>query len=127
MRIMDIVLSVPSILLAIVVVAILGPSLLNTVIAISVVSLPYVVRVVRASVLVEKQKDYVVASTAFGANWFRTYIIGVLPNCMGPLLVQATLSFSDGILSAAALGFWVLVYSRQRQSGVLCFQIHALI
>jgi ABC-type dipeptide/oligopeptide/nickel transport system permease subunit len=54
---------------------------------------------------VEKQKDYVLASRAFGASWFRTYVIGVLPNCMGLLLVQATLGFSDGILSAAALGF----------------------
>jgi ABC-type dipeptide/oligopeptide/nickel transport system permease subunit len=105
MRVMDILMSLPSILLSIVVVAILGPSLINTVLAIAVVALPNVVRVVRASVLVEKQKDYVMASTAFGASWFRTYVIGVLPNCMGPLLVQATLGFSDGILSAAALGF----------------------
>lgn len=105
MRFMDIVLSLPSILLSIVVVAILGPSLINAVIAISIVSLPNFVRTVRATVLVEKQKDYVMASTAFGANWFRTYVIGVLPNCLGPVLVQSTFGFSDGILSAAALGF----------------------
>lgn len=105
MRLMDIMLALPSILLAIVVVAILGPGLSNTVIAVAVVAVPYVVRVVRSSVLVEVKKNYVLASKSFGASWFRVYVINVLPNCMGPLLVQATLGFSDGILSAAALGF----------------------
>lgn len=105
MRLMDILLALPAILLAIVVVAILGPSLINTVIAVGIVTLPNVVRVVRASVLVEKKKNYVVASKSFGASWFRIYIINVLPNCTAPLLVQASFGFSDGILNAAALGF----------------------
>jgi ABC-type dipeptide/oligopeptide/nickel transport system permease subunit len=105
MRLMDIVLSLPSILLAIVVVAILGPSLINTVIAVGIVTLPNVVRIVRASILVEKKKNYVIASKSFGASWWRIYIINVLPNCMAPLLVQASFGFSDGILNAAALGF----------------------
>jgi ABC-type dipeptide/oligopeptide/nickel transport system permease subunit len=105
MRLMDIIMSLPSILLAIVVVAILGPSLTNTVIAVGIVSLPHVVRVVRASVMVEKKKNYVIASQTFGASWFRIYVLGVLPNCMAPLLVQASFGFSDGILNAAALGF----------------------
>ncbi len=105
MRVMDVLMALPSILLAIVVVAVLGPSLFNTIIAVGIVSLPKMVRIVRASVLVEKQKTYVVASRSFGASWFRVYIINVLPNCMAPLLIQATLGFSDGILNAAALGF----------------------
>lgn len=104
-RMMDILLALPSILLAIVVVAILGPSLINTVIAVGIVSLPNVVRIVRASVMVEKKKTYVVAAQSFGASWFRIYILNVLPNCMAPLLIQATFGFSDGILNAAALGF----------------------
>lgn len=105
MRFMDILLALPSILLAIVVVAILGPSLINTVIAVGIVTLPNVVRIVRASILVEKKKNYVVASKSFGASWFRIYIINILPNCMAPLLIQASFGFSDGILNAAALGF----------------------
>jgi ABC-type dipeptide/oligopeptide/nickel transport system permease subunit len=105
MRLMDIILALPSILLAIVVVAILGPSLANTVIAVGIVTLPNVVRVVRASILIEKKKTYVVASKSFGASWFRIYILNVLPNCMAPLLIQASFGFSDGILNAAALGF----------------------
>lgn len=105
MRLMDILMALPSILLAIVVVAVLGPSLINTVIAVGIVNLPSVVRIVRAAVLVEKKKNYVVASKSFGASWFRIYVINVLPNCMAPLLIQATFGFSDGILNAAALGF----------------------
>ncbi len=105
MRLMDILMALPSILLAIVVVAILGPSLINTVIAVGIVTLPNVVRVVRASILVEKKKTYVVASQSLGASWFRVYVINVLPNCMAPLLIQASFGFSDGILNAAALGF----------------------
>lgn len=105
MRLMDILMALPSILLAIVVVAVLGPSLMNTVIAVGIVNLPNVVRIVRAAIMVEKKKNYVVASRSFGASWFRIYVINVLPNCMAPLLIQATFGFSDGILNAAALGF----------------------
>jgi len=105
MRMMDVLMALPSILLAVVVVAILGPSLINTVIAVGIVYLPNVVRIIRSSVLVEKKKNYVIASRSFGASWFRVYVINVLPNCMAPLLIQATFGFSDGILNAAALGF----------------------
>lgn len=105
MRLMDIILALPSILLAIVVVAVLGPSLINTVLAVGIVTLPNVVRIVRSSVMVEKQKNYVIAAKTFGAGWFRIYVINVLPNCLAPLLVQASFGFSDGILNAAALGF----------------------
>lgn len=105
MRFMDIIMALPSILLAIVVVAVLGMSVTNTIIAIGIVSLPQFVRIVRASVLAEKNKNYVIATKSFGANWFRVHVLHILPNCMAPLLVQATLGFSDGILNAAALGF----------------------
>lgn len=105
MRAVDILMALPSILLSIVVVAILGPNLINTIIAVGVVSLPSIIRVVRASVLMEREKTYVTAAKSFGSGWFRIYLRGVLPNCMGPLLVQASFGFSEGILSAAALGF----------------------
>ena len=105
MRITDIVMSLPSILLAIVVVSILGTSLFNTVIAISVVSVPYFVRLVRASVMAEKAKDYVTCARCYGAGHIRIACINILPNCVAPITVQATLAFSDGILNIAALGF----------------------
>ena len=105
MRITDIVMSLPSILLAIVVVSILGTSLFNTVIAISVVSVPYFVRLVRASVMAEKAKDYVTCARCYGAGHLRIACVNILPNCVAPITVQAALAFSDGILNIAALGF----------------------
>jgi len=105
MRLMDLILSLPSILLAMVVVAILGPGFLNAIIAVSIVAVPSFVRLTRAQVLVEKNKNYVVASKMFGASHLRLIFRVILPNCFSPLLVQATLNFSEGILNAAALGF----------------------
>ncbi|MCB0366852.1 MAG: ABC transporter permease subunit [Bdellovibrionaceae bacterium] len=105
LRAVDILMSLPSILLAIVVVAVLGPSLTNAVIAVSIVALPSFIRIVRASVLAEKAKPYVDATVSFGASHTRIAVRNILPNCMAPIIVQATLGFSDGILNAAALGF----------------------
>jgi ABC-type dipeptide/oligopeptide/nickel transport system permease subunit len=105
MRCTDILMSLPSILLAIVVVAILGPGLQNTVIAVAVVAVPSFIRIVRASVIAEKNKQYVMASKTVGAGSFRIMYLEILPNCLAPLIVQGTLGFSDGILNAAALGF----------------------
>lgn len=105
MRSMDVLMALPSILLAIVVVSILGPSLLNAILATSIVAVPSFVRLVRASVLEQKGKPYVIASKTFGAGPLRQMFVNILPNCMAPLIVQATLGFSDGILNAAALGF----------------------
>lgn len=105
MRLVDVLMALPSILLAIVVVAILGQSLSNAIIAVSVTVIPAFVRLVRAQVLVEKNKQYVVASKTFGAGSFRQIFINILPNCMAPVIVQGALGFSDGILSVAALGF----------------------
>ena len=105
MRMMDILLAVPSLLLAIVIVAILGPGLFNAVIAIAVTYLPQFVRLTRASVIAETTKDYVTASRVTGAGLPRLMFATVLPNCMAPLIVQASLAFSNAILDAAALGF----------------------
>jgi dipeptide transport system permease protein len=105
MRLMDIMLALPSLLLAVAIVAILGPGLTNTVIAIAVVSLPSYVRLTRAAVIAEIDRDYVTAARLAGASLPRLMFITVLPNCMAPLIVQASLSFSAAILDAAALGF----------------------
>ncbi|MDD9850950.1 MAG: ABC transporter permease subunit [Gammaproteobacteria bacterium] len=105
MRVMDVILSFPSLLLALVLVAILGPSLGNAMIAVAVVILPHFVRLTRASVLAERSREYVTASRVAGAGTPRLMFSTVLPNCMAPLIVQATLSFSTAILDAAALGF----------------------
>ena len=105
LRLMDVLLALPSLLLAIAVVAVLGPGLFNTMLAIALVSLPAYVRLVRASALAEIGKDYVTASRMAGAGTLRLMFDTVLPNCIAPVIVTATLGFSDAILAAAALGF----------------------
>lgn len=105
MRIMDLILAFPSLLLALVLVAILGPGLINTMIAIALVLQPHFVRLTRSAVLGELGKEYVVSSKVAGAGHLRQMFITILPNCFAPLIVQATLSFSTAILDAAALGF----------------------
>lgn len=105
MRVMDIILAFPSLLLALVLVAILGPGLVNAMIAIALVFQPHFVRLTRAAVMSEKTRDYVVAAKVAGAGHGRLMFRTILPNCMAPLIVQATLSFSSAILDAAALGF----------------------
>lgn len=105
MRIMDIILAFPSLLLALVLVAILGPSLFNAMLAIAVVLQPHYVRLTRAAVLTERGKDYVIAARVAGAGRIRQMFVTVLPNCLAPIIVQAALSFSTAILDAAALGF----------------------
>ncbi len=105
MRITDLIMSLPSILFAIVIVAVLGPGISNAIVAVSIVAIPNFVRIIRAQVMVEKSRQYVAAAKLFGAGNFRLMFIEILPNCMAPLIVQATLGFSDGILNCAALGF----------------------
>jgi dipeptide transport system permease protein len=105
MRLMDVILALPSLLLAIVIVAILGPGLENAMIAVAIVYLPHYTRLTRASVISEMSKDYVTASRVAGAGRLRLMLATVLPNCMAPLIVQATLGFSNAILDASALGF----------------------
>ena len=105
MRTMDMMLALPSLLMAIVVVAILGPSLINAALAVVVVQLPHYVRLTRAAVINEWNKDYVTASKIAGAGPFRLMLVTVLPNCLAPLIVQATWGLSTSILDLAALGF----------------------
>jgi dipeptide transport system permease protein len=105
MRVMDVLMSFPSLLLALVLVALLGPSLTNAMIAIALIQQPHYVRLTRAAVMSEMGKDYVTAARVSGVGRFRMMFRTILPNCMAPLIVQAALSFSSAILDAAALGF----------------------
>lgn len=105
MRLMDILMTMPSLLLAIVIVAILGPGLMNAMLAVAIVVLPHYVRITRAAVITEASKDYVVAAQVSGAQRLRLMFSEILPNCAAPLIVQATLGVSTAILDAAALGF----------------------
>ncbi|MEP2618889.1 MAG: ABC transporter permease subunit, partial [Marinomonas sp.] len=105
MRIVDIMLAMPSLLLAIAIVAILGPSIVNAALAISIVSLPHYVRLTRAATMAEMSRDYVTSSRVIGASPLRLMFVCILPNCLAPLIVQATLGFSTAILDMAALGF----------------------
>jgi len=105
MRLTDLIMSLPSILFAIVIVAVLGPGIINAIVAVSVVAVPNFIRIIRAQVMVEKNRQYVMAARLFGAGNFRIMFVEILPNCMAPLIVQASLGFSDGILNCAALGF----------------------
>jgi dipeptide transport system permease protein len=105
MRLMDVMLALPSLLLAVAVVAILGPGLMNAMYAIAIVMMPHYARQTRAAVIGEMSRDYVNASRIAGAGPLRIMFNCVLPNCLAPLIVQATLGFSEAILDAAALGF----------------------
>jgi dipeptide transport system permease protein len=105
MRVMDVILAFPSLLLALVLVAILGPGLVNAMIAIAVVLQPHFARLTRAAVMGEKSREYVISARVAGASHLRLMLVTILPNCLAPLIVQATLSFSNAILEAAALGF----------------------
>jgi dipeptide transport system permease protein len=104
-RVMDLIMAVPSLVMAILVVAVLGPSLANTIVAVTIVYLPRYVRLVRASALGELTKDYVTAARVAGVGPLRLMVSTVLPNCLAPLIVQAALGVSDAILEAAGLGF----------------------
>ena len=105
MRLMDIMLAFPSILLAIVIVAYLGPGLMNAMIAIGIMSIPRFARIVRASVIEEYDKDYVLAAKALGTRNFRIIFNAIFPNCLAPIIVQASLGFGAAILDAAGLSF----------------------
>ena len=105
MLVNDILMSYPSLLLAIIIAAILGPSMTNTIITIALVCLPPFIRLTRATAMVELQRDYVTASRVIGVGTMRMLFVTVLPNCMAPLIVQATMVFSSAILEAGAIGF----------------------
>jgi peptide/nickel transport system permease protein len=105
MRLMDVLLAFPSILLAIVIVSVLGPSLTNAMLAIGIVFIPQMARVVRSAVISVRERDYIEAERALGAGNAQIVFSGVLPNSMAPLIVQATLTLATAILDVAALSF----------------------
>ncbi|MBF9014088.1 MULTISPECIES: ABC transporter permease [unclassified Oceanispirochaeta] len=105
MRLVDIMLAFPYILLTIVIVAVLGPSLTNAMVAIGISQIPRYIRIVRASVLAEKENDYVLAERALGASDMELMFRSILPNCLAPISVQATLGFGSAILESAGLSF----------------------
>jgi len=127
MRVMDVLLAFPSLILAIAIVAVLGPGLANALLAISFVSIPVYARLVRASVLQVKEQDFVSASRALGASPMGILVGHVLPNALTPLIVAATLGIASAILDAAALSFlglgaapptpeWGLMLGEERNS-----------
>jgi ABC-type dipeptide/oligopeptide/nickel transport system permease subunit len=127
MRSMDILLAFPSLLLAIAIVTVLGPGLINALLAISIVSIPIYARLVRASVISVKELEYIQASKALGASGLRILFLRILPNALTPLIVQGTLGIATAILDAAALSFlglgaipptpeWGLMLGEERNS-----------
>ncbi len=105
MRVMDALMSFPAILLAVAITAALGPSAVNAVIALAAVYTPRTARIVRASVLVVREMEYVQAAQSSGASQRRVLLLHVLPNCLGPLIVQLTFVFAYAVLAEAALSF----------------------
>jgi peptide/nickel transport system permease protein len=127
MRIMDVLMAFPSLLLAIAIVAVLGMGLINALLAIGIVSIPRFARLIRSTVLAVKELDYVQASRALGASPLRILFTRVLPNAITPLIVQGTLGIATAILDAAALSFlglgaepprpeWGLMLGEERNS-----------
>ncbi len=127
MRLMDVLLAFPSLLLSIAIVTVLGQGLINALLAIGIVSIPVYARVVRAAVLQVKEQDFIAASRALGASPWGVLINHVMPNAITPLIVQATLGIASAILSAAALSFlglgaqpptpeWGLMLGEERNS-----------
>ncbi|MEP6827428.1 MAG: ABC transporter permease subunit [Aestuariivirga sp.] len=105
LRLMDLIMSIPDLVLAIMIIAVIGPNLINTIVAITFVFLPRYVLLVRSAARVELTKDYVTAAKVSGLRPLRLMLSTVLPNCVAPLMVQAALGVSDAILEAAGLGF----------------------
>lgn len=105
MRLMDVLLAFPSILLAIVIVSILGQGLTNALLAVGIILLPQMARVVRSAVISVRERDYVEAERALGASNYQIITSAILPNSMAPLIVQATLALATAILDVAALSF----------------------
>jgi peptide/nickel transport system permease protein len=127
MRSLDVLMAFPSLLLAIAIVAVLGPGLINALLAIAIVEIPIFARVVRASVVSVREMDYVMASKALGASDFQVLFNRIMPNSVSPLIVQGSLGIASVILSAAALSFlglgaefptpeWGLMLGEERNS-----------
>lgn len=105
MRLMDILLSIPQIILAIAIVAVLGNGLFNLMLAVGISSIPHYARIVRASVLSVKDQEFIEAAKAAGSSDLRIIFKHIIPNCLAPIIVQATLGVAMAILTAAGLSF----------------------
>lgn len=105
MRAIDIMMAIPSMVLAIAICASLGPGLLNTMIAVGIATVPRYARIVRGTVLTVKQQEFIEASKACGANDFRIIMRHIMPNSLAPIIVQASLGVADAILAAASMSF----------------------
>src|SRR5690625_2353229 len=105
MRIIDLMFAFPSILLALLIISILGTSLTNVVIAISIWSVPSFARIIRGSVLAVKNQEYILALRSMGASDLRIIILHILPNCMAPIIVIGTMNIATAILSTASLSY----------------------
>ncbi len=105
MRLMDVLLAFPALILAIAIVTVLGPGLINALIAISIVTIPAYARVIRSSVLSVKEEDYILADRALGVPPLRILFKDILPNAINPLIVQGTLGIGTAIVEVAALSF----------------------
>lgn len=126
MRIMDVMLAFPSILLALAIVVVIGPGLRNAMIAVGIVAIPTYARIARSSVLSENEKDYVLAARALGVRSYRILSRHIAPNILSPIIVTASLGIATAILDAAGLGFlglgaqpptpeWGLLLSRNQK------------
>jgi peptide/nickel transport system permease protein len=105
MRVLDAILAFPVILLAIVILAVLGPGLINAMLAVAIVNVPAFARLARANVLVEKNKDYVLAGRAIGASWPRTLFRSILPNILATIIVKITVAFAGAVILESSLSF----------------------
>ena len=105
LRVMDLLLALPSLLLAVVIVAIIGPGLPNAIYAVAIVLVPHFALTTRAAIRAELSKEHVMASRLDGAKGARLFLSAILPNILPPLVVQSTLAFSTAILEIASLGF----------------------
>lgn len=105
MRIMDIVLSIPSLVLAIAIAASLGNGMKNLIIAVSLSSVPRYARIVRSTVMSLKEKEFIESARVSGASHMRILFVHILPNCIAPIIVEATIGVGTSILSAASLSF----------------------
>ena len=105
MRIMDIILAIPFLLMAISIAAALGQGLTNAMIAVGVTSIPYFARQVRSSVLYVREQEFIESAKSVGCSDFRIMLHHILPNCMAPIIIRATMGMASAILSAAALSF----------------------
>ena len=120
MRLLDVLMAFPSLLLAIAIVNVLGRGLQNALLAIAIVNIPTYARVMRASALALKEQNYVEASRALGAGHLRILLTRILPNSLSPLIVQGTLGIAGAILNAAALSFLGLGAQPRHPNGAPC-------